>query len=240
MDGARLVLIPSYNTGPRLAATVREAARHWQPVWLVVDGSTDGSADGITATPALRVLRLARNCGKGGAVLEGLRAAADLGFSHALVMDADGQHPAEAIGEFMTLATRHPSAMILGVPVFDASAPRVRVLGRRISNLIVRWLTAADISDALFGFRIYPIAPLLSVMEASPHMRRYDFDAEAVIRLSWRGVAAINRPVPVRYFRTDEGGISHFRYGRDNLLLARMYCRLTLEAIGRRLRPSRR
>ena len=240
-DGTRLVLIPSYNTGKRLAGTVRDAARQWLPVFLVVDGSIDGSADGLEPAPGLRVIRRAANGGKGAAVLDGLRAAIVEGFTHALVMDADGQHPAEAITEFMALSTIHPEAMILGVPVFDASAPRARVLGRRISNVIVRWLTGAEIGDALFGFRVYPLSPLRAIMEASPHMRRYDFDAEAVVRLSWRGVPAINRPVPVRYYRAEEGGVSHFRYGRDNLLLARMYVRLCGARLARgfRVRPSR-
>jgi hypothetical protein len=154
-------------------------------------------------------------------------------------MDADGQHPAEAIPQFMALSVAHPEAMILGVPIFDATAPHARVLGRQISNCLVRWLTGADIGDALFGFRVYPLASLSAIMEASAHMRRYDFDAEAVVRLSWQGVPAINQPVPVRYFREDEGGVSHFRYGRDNLLLARMYARLAAARLLRCLRPSR-
>ena len=233
----RLVLIPSYNTGVRLADTVRDATRHWRSVFLVVDGSTDGSADRLTSNPGLRVIRRKANGGKGAAVLDGLRAAADAGFTHALVMDADGQHPAERIADFMALSAARPEAMILGKPIFDADAPKARVLGRRISNVIVRRLAGAAIGDALFGFRVYPLAPLRAVMEASPHMRRYDFDAEALVRLSWAGVPVINQPVPVRYFRSNDGGVSHFRYGRDNLLLARMYLRL---AVARLVRPSRR
>ena len=238
-DGTHIVLIPSYNTGARLAETVRDAAGHWQPVLLVIDGSTDGSADLVEPRPGLRLVQRVANGGKGAAVLDGLRSAAAEGFTHALVMDADGQHPAEAIAAFMALSAVHPEAMILGSPLFDASAPRARVMGRRISNVLVRWLTGADIGDALFGFRVYPLLPLRAVMEASPHMRRYDFDAEAVVRLSWRGVPAINRPVPVRYFGVAEGGVSHFRYGRDNLLLARMYARLAMTRLVSRLRPSR-
>lgn len=237
--GTRLVLIPSYNTGPKLSETVPDAVGHWQPVFLVIDGSRDGSADNLEPHPALRLIRRPANGGKGAAVLDGLRAAAAEGFTHVLVMDADGQHPAAAIPQFMALSVAHPEAMILGVPIFDAMAPHARVLGRRISNVIVRWLTGADIGDALFGFRVYPLAPLRAIMEASPHMRRYDFDAEAVVRLSWRGVPAINAAVPVRYFREDEGGVSHFRYGRDNFLLARMYARLTFARFRRGLKPSR-
>jgi glycosyltransferase involved in cell wall biosynthesis len=232
-DAARLVLIPTYNTGAKLLETVRDAAGRWQPILVVVDGSTDGSADLLDGQPGLRLLRRAGNGGKGAAVLDGLRLAEAEGFTHALVMDADGQHPAEAVPTLMTLSALHPEAMILGVPIFGVEAPRARVLGRRISNVLVRRLTGARIGDALFGFRVYPVGPLRAIMEASLHMRRYDFDAEAVVRLSWLGVPAINRPVPVRYFRSDEGGVSHFRYGRDNLLLARMYGRLALARIAR-------
>jgi glycosyltransferase involved in cell wall biosynthesis len=218
-----LVLIPSYNTGARLGQTVAEALRHWQPVYVVIDGSTDGSADTLPSSDGLCVMHRARNGGKGAAVLEGLRAAAAAGFTHVLVMDADGQHPAAEIAPFMAASRANPEALILGQPVFDASAPLVRVLGRRLSNVLARWETGADIGDALFGFRVYPLAPLLAVMQASRHMRGYDFDTEALVRMCWRGVPVINRPAPVRYFAKAEGGVSHFRYVRDNLRLAAMH-----------------
>jgi glycosyltransferase involved in cell wall biosynthesis len=218
-----LVLIPSYNSGAKLLETVTTALEQWPVVWVVVDGSNDGSE---AALHGLRVIRRARNGGKGAAVLDGLRAAAAANFSHVLVMDADGQHPAALIPDFMALSRRNPQAMILGVPVFDDSAPRIRVLWRRIANMLTRLETLRDIGDALFGFRVYPLADLLAVMEATKHMRRFDFDNEAVVRLAWRGVTAINQPAPVRYFNAAEGGVSHFRYGRDNLLLAGMHARL--------------
>jgi len=240
-----LVLIPSYNTGPRLLQTVREARAAWNPVWVVVDGSSDSSdAPVITLAaedPGLRVLRLLRNGGKGAAVLHGLREAADAGFSHALIMDADGQHPADQVPAFMAESVRLPAAMILGVPVFDGSAPRLRVGGRRISNWWTKLETGGAISDSLFGFRVYPIGPLLAVMANTRWMRRYDFDAEAAVRLAWRGVAAVNRPAPVRYYRPDEGGVSHFRYGRDNALLTWMHIRLMITGlVTLKLRPWRR
>jgi glycosyltransferase involved in cell wall biosynthesis len=230
LSPSHLVLIPSYNTGAKLFETVAAAQRAWQPVWIVIDGSTDGTgevlAERAERDSSLRVLYRAENGGKGAAVLDGLRAAASAGFTHVLVMDADGQHPASSIGRFMQLSLRRPEAMVLGVPVFDATAPRIRVIGRKLSNTLARLESLGAIRDSLFGFRVYPIAPLRRAMEAGRFMRRFDFDVEAAIRLCWDGVPAINVPAPVRYFRAREGGVSHFRYARDNLLLGSMHARL--------------
>ncbi len=226
-----LVLIPSYNPGPKVYATVRAARQYWNPVWVVVDGSNDGSAEGLRALAdkdsGLRVMILPRNQGKGAAVLHGLEQAAAAGFTHVLTMDSDGQHPPERIPVFMAESAHQPAAMILGVPVFDAHAPSLRVQGRRISNgwanLETLW---AGIGDSLFGFRVYPVEPLRQVMRYQPWMRHFDFDPEAAVRLCWRGVRPVNLPAPVRYFRVEEGGVSHFRYLRDNLLLTWMHTRL--------------
>ena len=234
VSGTHLVLIPSYNTGEKVVETVRDARSHWNPVWVVVDGSTDGTAEQLremaTRDAGLRVFTLPRNQGKGAAVLHGLREAVAQGYTHALAMDADGQHPAARIPEFMAASEHAPEALILGKPVFDASAPRVRVIGRRVSNgwanLETLW---AGIGDSLFGFRVYPIRPLLAVMEVRRWMRRFDFDVEAVVRLVWRGLPPINLPASVRYFRPEEGGVSHFNYVRDNLLLSWMHARLFTE-----------
>jgi hypothetical protein len=144
-------------------------------------------------------------------------------------MDSDGQHPAAKIPAFMRASQEHPRGMVLGCPVFDASAPALRVQGRKISNAWANLETLwAGIGDSLYGFRVYPMAPLERVMRRQPWMRRFDFDVEAVVRLSWRGVPAVNMPAPVRYFRADEGGVSHFNYWRDNALLTWMHTRLFL------------
>jgi glycosyltransferase involved in cell wall biosynthesis len=233
-----LVLIPSYNTGPKVLEVVAEARLYWEPVWVVVDGSTDGSGtllERLAAKDAgLRVLTRVQNGGKGAAVFDGLREAEACGFTRALVMDADGQHPAASIPEFMALSQAHPQAMILGVPVFDRSAPRLRVLGRRISNGLVELETLwSGISDSLFGFRVYPIAELRRVMAAGSWMRGFDFDPEAVVQLYWNQVPAVTHPAPVRYFRREEGGVSHFHYVRDNALLALMHARLMCGFVAR-------
>jgi glycosyltransferase involved in cell wall biosynthesis len=232
-SGTHLVVIPSYNTGARVYQTVQEARAHWSPVWVVVDGSTDGTAAGLEqmarADPGLRVLVLPNNQGKGAAVLHALEEARKAGYAHALTMDSDGQHPAVLIEAFMRASMSRPDAMILGRPVFDDSAPLLRVRGRRISNWWTRLETfGADIADSLYGFRVYPIVPLIDVMRGQRWMRRFDFDTEAVVRLAWRGVTPLNIDAPVKYLNADEGGVSHFRYGRDNALLTWMHLRLML------------
>ena len=247
-----LVVVPSYNPGTQVYATVRAARAHWAPVWVVVDGSNDGTRAGLEQMAredaGLRVLALERNGGKGAAVLHALRLAAAEGYSHVLTMDADGQHPAASIPEFMAASRRAPEAMVLGVPRFDAGAPALRVHGRRISNWWANLETLwCGIDDSLFGFRVYPLRALLEIMQAARWMRRFDFDPEAAVRLAWRGVPAVNLPAPVRYLRPEEGGVSHFNYWRDNALLSWMHLRLMLGFLARlpwlaarRLRASRR
>lgn len=232
-SASHLVLIPSYNPGPKVYETVREARAAWTPVWVVVDGSDDGTREGLEALAAadagLRVIALPRNHGKGAAVLAGLERAAREGYSHALTMDSDGQHPAASIPEFMAASAARPDCVILGVPQFDASAPLLRVRGRKISNWWANLETLwAGIGDSLFGLRVYPIAPLTRIMRRQPWMRRFDFDPEAAVRLCWAGVCPVNVPAPVKYLSRDEGGVSHFNYWRDNVLLTWMHIRLVL------------
>ncbi len=231
-----LVLIPSYNTGEQVYATVRAARSQWSPVWVVVDGSTDGTAEGLqamaAADPGLRVWVLPQNSGKGAAVLHGLQQAQAAGYTHALAMDSDGQHPADLIPAFMQASIARPETMVLGRPVFDASAPLLRVRGRRVSNWWTNLETlGAGVADSLYGFRVYPVAALAAVMQRQPWMRRFDFDTEAVVRLAWRGIKPVNLDAPVKYLRADEGGVSHFRYGRDNVLLSWMHTRLMVEFV---------
>ena len=246
-----LVLIPSYNTGPKVYETVREARAQWAPVWVVVDGSTDGTPQGLQEMAReddqLRVVVLPENVGKGSAVLHGARLALAGGFTHALAMDSDGQHPAWLIPDFMRASIARPDTLVLGMPIFDESAPRIRVNGRKLSN----WWTDvetlnAGIGDSLYGFRIYPLAELISVMEECRWMRRFDFDPEVAIRLVWRGLQPINIDAPVKYLKADEGGVSHFNYLRDNILLSWMHTRLVFGflwrlpvLLGRKLRPAR-
>lgn len=230
-SATHLVLIPSYNPGSIVVETVRAARQYWNPVWVVVDGSTDESPallqDMAQNDDGLRILTLPRNNGKGAAVLHGLQQAKQLGYTHVLTMDSDGQHPATLIPTFMQASQEQPRAMVLGVPIFAADAPRARVYGRKISNFWAQFETLwHGIGDSLYGFRVYPIAPLMRIMQSQHWMRRFDFDPEAAVRMAWAGVPAYNIQAPVRYIDTAQGGVSHFQYLRDNVLLTWMHLRL--------------
>lgn len=235
-SSTHLVILPTYNTGPRLRGVIEEVLRHWAPVMVVIDGSTDDSAREMKSLaaqhPGLTVLVSPQNRGKGAAVLWGAEAAREKGFTHALVMDADGQHPAESIVEFMAASRRVPAAMILGKPIFPSNIPAERLHGRKLSVGLVHFeLMGEAVADPLFGFRIYPIDPLLDVLGARHGGRRYDFDTEAAVRMGWAGVPPVNLCAPVRYFSRAEGGVSHFHYLRDNLTLVWLHTRLITELI---------
>ena len=221
-----LVLIPSFNPGRKVYEAVRAARHEWMPVWVVVDGSTDGTEEGLKrmaeGDPGLRVIVLPENRGKGAAVLHGIELAHRQGFTHVLTMNSDGHYPAEPIADFIAASTARPEAMILGMPV-SASGERPSGVRRALNwwaNVETLW---CGIGDALCGFRVYPIAPLLRVTSGRRWMRGFDFDPEVAVRMAWDGVPLVNVPI-----RIDEGG--HRGAGgrglRDHLVLAWMHVRL--------------
>ncbi len=241
-SSTHLVLIPSYNPGPRLLSTARAALAHWQPVWVVTDGSTDTSNTEIqtlaATTPHLRVLVRPTNGGKGAAVLTAAEAALTAGFTHALVLDADGQHPENRIAEFMAASAATPSALIAGQPIFGPEAPKIRLYGRQLSVGLVHLETRGRvIADPLFGFRVYPLAPLVAALHSTRSARRYDFDPEVAVRLIWAGTPVQNIPATCRYLTKSEGGVSHFHYLRDNLRMIWLHTRLLTALL---LRPFTR
>jgi len=230
-SATHLVLIPSYNAGPRLARTVADALANWSPVWVVVDGSDDGSDEPVRELagrdPRVRVLFRPRNGGKGAAIAAGVSAALAAGFTHVLTMDSDGQHPAGHIGEFMAASRAHPAALVLGRPVFGPEVPIERQQGRKLSNALVRLeILGPGVDDALFGFRVYPASALRDALGSTHHARGFDFDPEIVVRMFWAGVPTINLPAPCRYLAKADGGVSHFHYLRDNLKMIWLHTRL--------------
>jgi glycosyltransferase involved in cell wall biosynthesis len=235
-SATHLVLIPSYNAGPKLAETVQSALARWRPVWVVVDGSTDGSAAAVQQLaahdPDVRVIVRPTNGGKGAAVATGVAAALEAGFTHVLTMDSDGQHPADHIPEFMAASQAHPVALVLGRPVFGPEAPMARLQGRKLSVGLARIeILGAGIDDPLFGFRVYPAAALHCAFASTRRARGFDFDPEMAVRLVWAGVPTLNLPAPCRYLAKDAGGVSHFHYVRDNLKLIWLHTRLLTQLL---------
>jgi glycosyltransferase involved in cell wall biosynthesis len=229
--GTHLIIIPSFNTGPRLLSTVQDALAHWQPVWVVIDGSTDGSDAAVHELarhePHLRILAREKNGGKGNAIATGLVVALTAGFTHVLTMDADGQHPSDYIAPFMQASQNNPAALIAGAPVFGPDAPAVRRQGRKLSIALVRLETLGPaIIDPLFGFRVYPAAALARALFTTRAARGYDFDPEIAVRLVWAGVPVVNLPAPCRYLTRAQGGVSHFRYVHDNAKMVWLHLRL--------------
>lgn len=220
-------VIPVYNHAVPVARVARALRAHGLPVLLVDDGSEPGCAralDALAKEEGITLLRLPENQGKGGAVMAGLRQAQASGWTHALQIDADGQHDTADVPVFVAQSRQHPSHFICGCPVYDASVPKGRLYGRYATHIWV-WINTLSMAvrDSMCGFRVYPLAPTVELLARARIGRRMDFDVEIAVRLVWAGVPVINQPTRVRY---PEDGISHFRVWRDNVLISAMHTRL--------------
>ncbi|WP_425968648.1 glycosyltransferase family 2 protein [Aeromonas dhakensis] len=222
------LLIPCYNHAGPLAAVLARLAEFELPCLLVDDGSEPVAAAALDALaaryPWVSLLRHPHNQGKGGAVMTGLRRAHELGFSHALQVDADGQHDLTDLPALLAEARQHPAALVSGRPLYDDSVPKGRLYGRYITHVWV-WIETLSfaIKDSMCGFRVYPLASTCALLERVTLGRRMDFDTEVMVRLHWAGVPM--RFVPTRVIYPVDGR-SHFRLFRDNLDISWMHTRL--------------
>lgn len=220
-------VIPVYNHAGPVASVARALRAHGLPVLLVDDGSEPACAaalDVLAAEEGIALLRLPSNQGKGGAVMAGLRQALATGWTHALQIDADGQHDVSDVPAFVAQAEAHPGHFVCGCPVYDASVPKARLYGRYATHVWV-WINTLSMAvrDSMCGFRVYPLAPTVALLDRARIGRRMDFDVEIAVRLVWAGVPVLNQPTRVRY---PEEGVSHFRVWRDNALISAMHARL--------------
>lgn len=223
------VIIPHYDHVEQFTSMLDELVSANLPLIVVDDASPERVFRQLEAVlkraaPEASLLRHTENQGKGGAVMTGLKAAYDAGYSHALQIDADGQHNTADIPRFVSLAARHPEALICGKPVFDASISGLRYYARYIT-LFLGWLESLDtvIEDALCGFRLYPLSRVVPVIERSRLGRRMAFDPEILVRCVWEGIELRYLAVKVKY---PDGGKSHFHYVSDNLEISWMHTRL--------------
>ncbi len=222
-----VVLIPVYDHAAAIAGVVERVLATGQRCLLVDDGSHPACAkvlDELAQREGVELLRLPHNLGKGGAVMAGFRAAVRLGATHVLQIDADGQHDAGDIPAFIDDARRNPAAIVCGVPRYDASVPKSRLYGRYLTHVWV-WINTLSLSirDTMCGFRVYPLAPTLQLIDEEAPGSRMDFDTEILVRLYWRGVRIVERETRVTY---PQDGVSHFDVWRDNVLISRMHARL--------------
>jgi glycosyltransferase involved in cell wall biosynthesis len=221
-------LIPVYNHGSTAVFVVRKIAGYGLPIVLVDDGSDSDTKSYLAqitgAYPLAVLVTLPENRGKGGAVLAGIEKARELGLSHVLQIDADGQHDADRAGFFLEASAACPEAVICGCPDFDDSIPPGRKNGRKVANTWAKIVTLSnDITDVLCGFRVYPVEKVWRISRRGYMDPRMGFDVEILIRLYWNGLPLIFHPVRVIY---PEGGISHFHLVRDNIRISGVFTRL--------------
>ena len=223
-----VLIVPVFEHGDELQQLLPQRATNGLPVIVVDDGSSLQTARLLgqlaDSNTDLSVVRHAVNQGKGGAVITGLKTAISRGYTHALQIDADGQHEPADIPRFLAASRKNSDALIAGVPMFDESIPRGRKIGRYLTHVLV-WLEtlSLDISDSMCGFRVYPLsstAPLLNIRLLG---QRMDFDPEIMVRMHWAGNTILNIPTRVIY---PKEGRSNFRLLQDNVLITAMHFRL--------------
>ncbi len=231
-----VALIPTYNNPLTVESVVQKLLVQGLEVILVDDGSAKPGAEAAARAGTMKGVHLIvreENGGKGAAVQDGFELASKLGFTHALQVDADGQHDLGDVPTFVSAAENSPDALILGYPLFDESVPKARLIGRQVS---VFWCAletlGRKITDPLCGFRVYPLLACAKLRKVGTRM---DFDPEIAVRLIWAGVPALNLPTKVRYLTPAEGGVSSFRMVQDNLRISWMHTRLVTEGILRLL-----
>ncbi|WP_296247761.1 glycosyltransferase family 2 protein [Pseudomonas sp. UBA4194] len=220
-------VIPVYNHEAAVPAVVAELLKAGLPCVLVDDASSPACAtvlEQLARQPEVWRVRLDRNQGKGGAVMAGLREASRLGFSHALQVDADGQHDLQDVKLFVQASRQQPEALICGYPQYDASVPKGRLYARYLTHVWV-WINSLSlrIPDSMCGFRVYPLPVTLSLIDSVKLGRRMDFDPEILVRLAWRNQPMHWLATKVHY-PTD--GLSHFRLFHDNALISKMHTKL--------------
>ena len=222
------VLIPCYNHGAMMSGVLDRLQPFNLPCIVVDDGSDKTTQDELARLAAeysnLTLIRLPINAGKGAAVISGIQAAADAGFSHAVQVDADGQHAIEDIPRLLALAKEHPAALISGQPIYDDSVPRSRLYGRWVTHIWV-WIEtlSMQLKDSMCGFRVYPVTPTLQLAQRVTLGKRMDFDTEVMVRLYWQGNPSYFIPTRVIY---PQDGLSHFDALKDNLRISLMHTRL--------------
>lgn len=223
------IIVPVYNHEEAIPHVVSKLKVYGLPCLLVNDGSSVICSKVLANCAGhesnwINLLTRDENGGKGAAVMDGFKEAIRLGFTHAIQIDADGQHDVNDIPKFLEASRLRPQAMILGTPLFDGTVPKGRFYGRKFTNLWI-WINTLSfaITDGMCGFRLYPLAVVEKLISKTPVAERMDFDIDIVVRLYWQGVEFINIPTAIKY---PFDGVSHFKLWRDNLMISKTHARL--------------
>jgi len=222
------ILIPVYNHEGPLPKIVEQLSPYKLPCILVDDGSQESCAEIIrnlsVQYPWVQTIRLATNSGKGAAEKTGLLLAQQQGFSHALQIDADGQHDLHDLEKFLAASRLTPEAVVIGLAIFDDSIPKLRYYARYLTHIWVHINTLSfRIPDSMCGYRIYPVAASTQLIQTTVLENRMAFDTEILVRLDWQGVPIVSIPTHVTY---PQDGLSHFKGWEDNLRLSLTHARL--------------
>lgn len=223
------VVVPHYDHLDQFRQFLPGLAAVGLPLFVVDDASPKATVDALEellagAEAEITLVRHSTNRGKGGAVMTGLCTARDRGFTHALQVDADGQHDCADIDSFLAAAKERPGSVICGEPVFDDKISSLRYYARYITlSLSYLETLSRDIRDALCGFRLYPLASITVIIDNNRLGERMAFDPEILVRAMWAGIPLHYVPINVAY---PEDGKSHFHYLRDNAEISWMHARL--------------
>ncbi len=223
------IVVPVYNHGRQLGGTLAKLSQYDLPIILVDDGSDTDTQEAIkkaqdNISQVIAVETLTQNMGKGEAVTTGARKAQSLGYTHIFQIDADGQHDSADIPKFIAKMEQNPTALVSGMPIYDESIPKSRLHGRKITNFwvaIETWTT--KITEAMCGFRIYPLDSYLELANRKAFANRMDYDIDVIVRMYWRGVDICFIDTAVIY---PEDGHSNFRMFKDNVRISSTHTRL--------------
>lgn len=224
-------VVPVYNHGSALEAVVKNLSEYNYPIVVVDDGNNDENKAQIRAVAEkysqVVLVVQPKNGGKGNAMKAGVRKASELGLTHILQIDSDGQHDSGRISHFFEQSEKNPEAVICGYPEYDASAPKVRVNFRKFANGWIHIVTLSkSIKDAMIGFRVYPVEAYMKVINSGVYIdSRMGYDIDILVHLYWAGLPVISEAVKITY-PTD--GISNYRNVRDTLRISGTYTRLCL------------
>jgi len=227
------LIVPHFNHDKAFAAFLPALLSLDLPCIIVDDGSATDSVEHVRRMlkevkdqENIHFFEHGYNRGKGAAVMTACMHARQLGFTHGIQIDADGQHDVNDVAAFITRSKEHPTAIVSGHPQFDDSAPKARVYGRKVTDFwVILETLSLTIKDSLCGFRVYPIQEFETVFDRFHIAKNMGFDTDIMVKSVWLDIPVEFVPTKVIY---PENSVSHFHYLRDNLILIRLHTRLMM------------